>query len=212
MNSMNSDSLFLAVGDIHGCHRELLNLFEAASKKYDLENPNIRFVFLGDYIDRGDSSVAVLDVLAQFQKEFPQSIFLKGNHEWLLQVQGPSDQCDLPAQLNQNWIDLLNSAKIWHEEKHYLFLHGGPETPDADLSIEEEEYLVWNYHPSNLGWRGKWLVKGHTVVPEVRLQNKTLYVDTGCCFGNHLSCAVLSAEIQELVETIKVERIRDGTG
>lgn len=199
---------YFAIGDVHGCYNELATLIAKLQEKYDLQNQNNRLVFLGDYIDRGDSSVAVLNYLVNLKKQFNQTIFLKGNHEQMLLMNGPSNYCDLPQTLNPEWHEFLGNLPCWCETDHYLFMHGGPETPDVDLDPMDEEYYLWNYHPSSLGWRGKWLVKGHTVVPDARLHNKTLFLDTGCCFGNKLSCAVLEGSDQKIVEILESPRIK----
>jgi Calcineurin-like phosphoesterase len=78
------------IGDIHGCVAELTRLIEALPLvKGD------RLIFLGDYIDRGPDSRAVISYLLTL----PQSchsiefVFLKGNHEdMLLSFLGRSGQ------------------------------------------------------------------------------------------------------------------------
>lgn len=41
-------------------------------------------VFLGDYIDKGDKSTEVLDILIELKKQYSDQIyFLNGNHEWM---------------------------------------------------------------------------------------------------------------------------------
>ena len=69
------------IGDIHGCAAELRRLVEAL--------PLVRgdqLVFLGDYIDRGPDSNAVVSHLASLQGLLPQVevVFLRGNHEDML--------------------------------------------------------------------------------------------------------------------------------
>lgn len=70
-----------AIGDIHG-RSDLLNAL-ASQIQADLEVdpcPDARTIFLGDYIDRGMNSFAVVDRLAQ--GIFPTPILaLRGNHE-----------------------------------------------------------------------------------------------------------------------------------
>jgi len=69
-------SRLIAVGDIHGCLAELQTML-------DYLKPTVedRFVFVGDYVDRGLNSAGVLDLLIEFREKFPKSIFLRGNHE-----------------------------------------------------------------------------------------------------------------------------------
>ena len=45
---------------------------------------NDQLVFLGDYIDRGPDSCAVVEYLLKVQKQFPDTVFLRGNHELML--------------------------------------------------------------------------------------------------------------------------------
>jgi serine/threonine protein phosphatase 1 len=66
----------LAVGDIHGHLRHLEHLMELVSPTVD-----DKVVFIGDYIDRGPDSKGVIDYLIIFGNRFPNTIYLRGNHE-----------------------------------------------------------------------------------------------------------------------------------
>ncbi|WP_394155653.1 metallophosphoesterase [Loktanella salsilacus] len=61
------------IGDIHGCDLLLDRLLD----KLDAASTPLRIVCVGDYIDRGDGSAAVIDTLVQR----PDIHCLKGNHE-----------------------------------------------------------------------------------------------------------------------------------
>lgn len=70
-----------AIGDIHGradLLRTLLGKVDADRKSRSVERTIA--VFLGDYVDRGQSSKEVLDILLDYRANF-ESVFLKGNHE-----------------------------------------------------------------------------------------------------------------------------------
>lgn len=69
----------IAVGDIHGHLQMLLDLMADVAPQADDQ-----LVFLGDYIDRGPESPEVIDWLINFKQRFPQTIFLRGNHEQML--------------------------------------------------------------------------------------------------------------------------------
>jgi serine/threonine protein phosphatase 1 len=69
------------VGDIHGCFDKLYALMDKIPINYAQD----QLIFIGDYIDRGPSSVDVVDYLIDFKKLVPETIFLKGNHEDMLQ-------------------------------------------------------------------------------------------------------------------------------
>jgi len=73
-----------AVGDIHGRHDLLDALFEKIIEDafQFSDDRQMKIIFLGDYVDRGDNSKDVLDRLALVKERLPdQTIFLAGNHE-----------------------------------------------------------------------------------------------------------------------------------
>ncbi len=69
----------LAIGDIHG-HLDKLQRLMAQVEPTTKD----RVIFLGDYIDRGPDSKGVIEYLIDFQKRFPKTVFLRGNHEQML--------------------------------------------------------------------------------------------------------------------------------
>ncbi len=73
-----------AIGDIHG-RADLLAELSASISADLLRNPvrETRFVFLGDYVDRGHASAEVLDVLSRIRSA-NETVFLRGNHEQIL--------------------------------------------------------------------------------------------------------------------------------
>ena len=65
----------ICIGDVHGEIHKLRNLFEKLSF---VKNDTI--IFLGDYIDRGEDSKAVIDFVLSL-KDKCNLVTLKGNHE-----------------------------------------------------------------------------------------------------------------------------------
>lgn len=64
-------------GDIHGQYSDLLRWLDRVQMP-----PEQNFLFLGDYVDRGDNSIEVLCFLLCLKIKYPDRVFLlRGNHE-----------------------------------------------------------------------------------------------------------------------------------
>jgi len=96
-----------AVGDIHGCLAPLKALIARIDEDaaHVPAGTHIRIVFLGDYIDRGDASKAVVDALLDLTARY-DCVFLKGNHEhaFLQFLQDPA--------ANLDWLDWGGRATL----------------------------------------------------------------------------------------------------
>lgn len=109
------DRVAYAIGDIHGCDNSLSQLIDritddaaAIAHNYD-ELPTL--VFLGDYIDKGAESRAVLDRLVRPLNGFEKVIFLKGNHEEAI-VEFLDGRSDGRLWLEHGGLDTLASYDI----------------------------------------------------------------------------------------------------
>lgn len=77
---MTGSPTIYAIGDIHGRHDLLCQLLEMIAD--DAGGEQYRLVFLGDYIDRGARSRAVIERLFALNTSMAlQPVFLRGNHE-----------------------------------------------------------------------------------------------------------------------------------
>jgi len=74
-----------AVGDVHGAALLLERMIERIAAESRAEGEPATLVMIGDYIDRGDSSRDVLDLLANLDA-WPElsPVLLQGNHEAML--------------------------------------------------------------------------------------------------------------------------------
>lgn len=71
-----------AIGDIHGCLDELTSLLTRIKKDLAARPiKNHRLIFLGDYVDRGPQSKAVIDLLIEIKNSDEPATFLRGNHD-----------------------------------------------------------------------------------------------------------------------------------
>ena len=118
----NKHVRLIAIGDIHG-HREKLDnlLHQIQPREED------KFVFLGDYIDRGPDSRGVIEDLIDFRLLYPKTIFLRGNHEQLM-IDTLVD-CGVIEE-----IPLYKKSAEWRKESKYssdaliFWKNGGAET------------------------------------------------------------------------------------
>lgn len=78
-------------GDIHGQFFDLQHLFQTIGSC-----PSTRYLFIGDFVDRGYHSLETLLLLLALRVRYPEQMFLvRGNHEsrQITQVYGFYDEC-----------------------------------------------------------------------------------------------------------------------
>ncbi|WP_445396890.1 polynucleotide kinase-phosphatase [Streptomyces sp. LE64] len=225
---------FDLIGDVHGCHRELETLLEELGY-VDGSHPEGRTaVFVGDLVDRGPDSPAVLrrvmDMVAS-----GDALCVPGNHEnklgrWLKgrKVQITHGLAETVAQLEAQseefraevaaFVDGLVSHYVLDGGKLVVSHAGLPEKYHGrtsgrvrshalygDTTGETDEFGLPVRYPWADDYRGRAaVVYGHTPVPEARWINNTLCLDTGCVFGGKLTA--LRYPERELVD-VPAERV-----
>lgn len=194
----------LVMGDIHGQldHLEAMLKFLAPTQDDQL-------IFLGDYVDRGPQSREVITRLIELQEDFPQTIFLKGNHEEMLLESLDSksnrrlwEYCGGretvksykltaydPLVFPPDHLQFFKSLLPYYEQtldRPYLFVHASYD-PDKDPSEFSGEVLRWETPETTPHQSGCRVVCGHVPQKHPTLINETLMIDLGCgkngCLG-----------------------------
>lgn len=90
-----------AIGDLHGCAALMERVIEAIDRDMaDQGYEAAQVVFLGDYVDRGEESRAVLEGLFGFARALPDHVTcLMGNHEKMM-----LDFLDRPEERGRRWL------------------------------------------------------------------------------------------------------------
>lgn len=176
--------MLYAVGDIHGeaeLLRELLGLLPRQSGD--------RFVFMGDYVDRGPDSRGVVDTLIEFARQ-QECVFLLGNHESMfldflgwqhpayfagdaflmnggdrtLASYGYFDRADPerePFVLPEGHEAFYRALQLYHIERDHVFVHAGL---GRELLAEvDPQRALERANPEDLLWDRSTLDRPHSL-------------------------------------------------
>jgi serine/threonine protein phosphatase 1 len=210
--------LTYAIGDVHGCLHKLVPLLDRCL--HHGEGRPSRFVFVGDYIDRGPDSHGVIDLLIRTQKEPPgEVICLRGNHEaMMLEAVGTGDAIlwlangavatlesygiEHPSEMPPQHFDWIAALPLSFDDGRRYFVHAGVD-PAHPLDRQSEHDLVWIREPFLSSTRdyGRLIVHGHTPLrsgfPDLRPNR--LNIDTAAVYGGPLTAAVFTDDATEPV-------------
>ncbi|AIO00834.1 serine/threonine protein phosphatase pp1(5.9), putative [Leishmania panamensis] len=122
-------------GDVHGQYHDLLRLFQLGGYP-----PDSNYIFLGDYVDRGEQSLETVCLLLAYKLHFPNNFFLlRGNHESssINRIYGFFDECKrrYSVKLWKLFTDTFNCMPVAGLiDGRILCMHGGlsPELHSLD--------------------------------------------------------------------------------
>jgi protein phosphatase len=214
---------FDVIGDVHGCFDELTDLlgalgYQVAADGTSAEHPQGRTaVFVGDLVDRGPATPAVLRlVMGMTAAGSARSV--TGNHEAKLVralrgrdvtvshglaqslAQLAAEPAEFTAQATAFMDQLLGHLVL--DDGRLVVAHAGlPEAMHGrasaavrsfalygDTSGETDEFGLPVRYPWAQDYRGRATVAyGHTPVPAAEWVNGTICLDTGCVFGGRLT-------------------------
>ncbi len=199
-----------AIGDIHGCLDKLENLMKQIPADFGRD----RIVFLGDYIDRGPDSFGVVEYLIALQEKHPETfIFLKGNHEEMLELYlagmdrslylsngGLQTLESYMAQesledgppIPESHLSFFASLLPYYETDKYIFVHAGLK-PGVPVYEQKSEDLFWTrtaFIESDYSF-GRLVIFGHTPFVKPLIHPNKIGIDTGAVYGYQLTCVEL---------------------
>ena len=214
---------FDIIGDVHGCHAELVELLVSLGYEVNDEGTGAshpdgrRALFLGDLVDRGPASPAVLR-LVMAMVDTGSALCLPGNHEVklfrALQGRKVTTGHGLALTLEQlaaeppefskqvaTFIDGLIGHYVLDDGKLVVAHAGLPANMHGrasgavrsfslygDTTGETDQYGLPVRYPWAEDYRGEaMVVYGHTPIPEPVWLNRTICIDTGCVFGGRLT-------------------------
>ena len=210
-----------AIGDIHGCLSPLRRLLQACEAHAGAGRA--RYVFLGDYLDRGPDSRGVVELLMQRQQAAPGDVVcLMGNHEHMA-VMAQDDESAMPLWLQNSgattqrnyWrtggrieaahLAWLRALPLCHDDGLRFFVHAGIEL-NVPLDQQSADVMLWMREPFLSDCDeidcGRFIVHGHTPqmsgVPE--LCGRRVNIDTGAVIGGPLTAAVFDDSRPEPLE------------
>lgn len=210
-----------AIGDVHGCIDQLTALHHSIAR--DLTDRPIAdavLVHLGDYVDRGPDSQAVVALLAA-GPPIPglRTVNLMGNHEFMMLdalasgqpaaadlwlsngganalyswgVPRLARQAEWAAHIPLPHLLFLRDLALMHREGPFLLVHAGIR-PGVRLCQQTRQDLLWIREPflSAEGDLGFVVVHGHTPTREPVVRPNRIGIDTGAVMGGVLTCAIL---------------------
>lgn len=206
---------FFIIGDVHGCFFTLEKLL----KHWNPEEEQL--IFLGDLIDRGNYSSKVIEKCMVLQEAYPDSIILKGNHEYeFIEHYEKGENLNWTRQcgdktleeFKENRVDLqkiynwFKSFPLSYETQKLMLTHAGiTETKDPFLE-DHEDSVLWNR--KSLKNIDKLQVHGHTPlkqnIPLFHLESNSVNIDTGAVYGYGLTWIKVN-EDADIIKVITVE-------
>ena len=182
--------LTCAIGDVHGHIDKLRVVLDRCERR---AGTDARLIFIGDYVDRGPDSRAVVELLMDLQQRRPERVVcLRGNHEavvvaaareelhtlpgdvdvalWLSDMGGGLDTLASygvahPSEFPSEHLDWMAALPAFYDDGQRFFAHAGVH-PDRALAEQQEDDLVWIREPflSHSKAYGRLVVHGHTPV------------------------------------------------
>jgi len=211
---------FDIIGDVHGCDEELVALMERLGHPTDPARPHPqgrRLVFVGDLVDRGPATPAVVLRVKRLVEE-GRALCVAGNHDIRLAealrglpvepghgLEGSLEQLAAETAEVRAAVGAFFEALPGHlllDEGRLVVAHAGLEERyhGSDSAAAREQAIHGTYTgdfddrpmPVRDDWASRYrgaaaVVQGHTPVALAEWFNGTICIDTGCVYGGALT-------------------------
>jgi serine/threonine protein phosphatase 1 len=222
------DLRIYAIGDVHGCVAAHAAVLDQIADDYESRPvAEAVVIHLGDLIDRGPDSAAVLGRVALGSPIPGELVNLRGNHEELcldamryggeasrIWRRNGGETClsdwgvpkKAPASEWESFVPREQMAVLWDEQVSYrrggyFFAHAGIR-PGVPLADQDAHDLIWIRQPF-LSWPDPLeavVVHGHTPKDVPSLRVNRIGIDTGAVYGGKLTAVVLEEDRMAFIQ------------
>ena len=189
-----------AIGDIHGCNEAFQKMLfeEIKIQKTDM------IYCIGDYIDRGPDSRAVIDTILDLRNKNYNIRTLRGNHEEMMMLSGrdfrdfqlwysnggdttlESFGTDFYNGIKKEYKDFFEGTDLYLTYEDYIFVHAGLNFETLNI-FEDKEAMLWkrDFSPEQPVLGNRILIHGHTPKTLRYIKNQKgncINIDGGCVY------------------------------
>ncbi len=215
----------IAIGDIHGCIKTLEALLH---RLVGVFGDSREYIFLGDYVDRGPDSKAVVDMLLDFSKTHP-CVFLRGNHDAMFMnsyskrdlldwfdyggdaTMESYQKGDPDTKIPTHHLQFFADTRLYYDTPNWLFVHGGmpPHQTISEALEDESQYssFLWRrdhiVEEDNI-WE-KTVVFGHTPTRTPLVGKNMIGIDTGCVYPHFGKLTALLLPEMEFIQQQRLD-------
>jgi serine/threonine protein phosphatase 1 len=204
--SKNTQGRRLVIPDIHGCP----NTFRALIEKITLTTQDQLFL-LGDYINKGNNSVGVLDFLLELKEKGYQVFALRGNHEQMLLEKHHTKYntielllphlrknygiVDTHRKILPKYYEFISNLPYYYELDNYFLVHAGfnltSKSPFTDFEsmLWMRDFTITETAQEEI-LSNKTVIIGHTptslqfIQDDIRIRKSVICLDNGCVFAS----------------------------
>ena len=223
------DRRVFVVGDVHGCHDELLSLLEQA----DALVPDVQVIFVGDLVNKGPKNVECVELARRIG-----AFAVRGNHdEVVLSAVAKSREQGGAVPQRMAWLSELGPEnERWLLELPYtihipwlnaLFVHAGlvPDVPLAQQKLDNMIHmrnLVWDEVSASFtgtsstasgeAWATVWkgplhVYFGHDARRRLQTERHATGLDTGCVYGGSITGMYLNGDQEGKMYSVKAKEM-----